>query len=173
MSTDFREYSAAFHDHQNDLMHYGVKGMKWHKRKTGLKTVSAPTANMRFANTIENKKGNEEAAHMYNRLAGYSNKQLERIAKNEGARNDEGKHINLNVADIAENTLANRSAGIVKRRKDGSGVTDAVNKAIEQKKKKSLTGVAKKYTAKELEKKRNKKLINARKAERAYRRGGH
>lgn len=33
MSTDFREYSAAFHDHQNDLMHYGVPGMKWHKRK--------------------------------------------------------------------------------------------------------------------------------------------
>lgn len=26
---DFKEYSAAFHDHQNSLMHYGVKGMKW------------------------------------------------------------------------------------------------------------------------------------------------
>ena len=26
---DFREYSAAFQDHQNDLAHYGVKGMKW------------------------------------------------------------------------------------------------------------------------------------------------
>ena len=31
--TDFKEYSAAFHDHQNELMHYGVKGMKWHKKK--------------------------------------------------------------------------------------------------------------------------------------------
>ena len=28
---DFREYQAAFQDHQNDLMHYGVKGMKWHE----------------------------------------------------------------------------------------------------------------------------------------------
>jgi len=33
--SDFREYRAAFMDHQNDLMHYGVKNMKWghHKRK--------------------------------------------------------------------------------------------------------------------------------------------
>ena len=30
---DFRSYSAAFMDHQNDLMHYGTKGMKWHHHK--------------------------------------------------------------------------------------------------------------------------------------------
>lgn len=29
---DFKEYSAAFHD-QNDLMHYGVKGMRWNPNK--------------------------------------------------------------------------------------------------------------------------------------------
>ena len=31
---DFREYAAAFADHQDDLCHYGTKGMKWrhHKR---------------------------------------------------------------------------------------------------------------------------------------------
>ena len=38
---DFREYSAAFMDHQNDLAHYGVKGMKWkhHVRNAGKKAV--------------------------------------------------------------------------------------------------------------------------------------
>lgn len=33
MNNDFHEYSAAFQDHQNDLAHYGVRGMKWKKRK--------------------------------------------------------------------------------------------------------------------------------------------
>lgn len=37
MSTDFREYSAAFHDHQNDLMHYGIPGMKWRHHRRSLK----------------------------------------------------------------------------------------------------------------------------------------
>ena len=26
---DFREYRSAFLDRQDDLRHYGVKGMKW------------------------------------------------------------------------------------------------------------------------------------------------
>lgn len=30
---DFKEYSAAFHDRQDSLMHYGVKGMKWDPSK--------------------------------------------------------------------------------------------------------------------------------------------
>lgn len=29
---DFREYSAAFSHHNSDLMHYGVKNMRWRKR---------------------------------------------------------------------------------------------------------------------------------------------
>lgn len=29
---NFKEYSAAFHE-KNDLMHYGVKGMKWNPNK--------------------------------------------------------------------------------------------------------------------------------------------
>lgn len=33
MNNDFHEYSAAFQDHQNDLAHFGIKGMKWKKRK--------------------------------------------------------------------------------------------------------------------------------------------
>ena len=38
---DFKEYSAAFHDRQNELMHYGVPGMKWDpskRKKNGQKT---------------------------------------------------------------------------------------------------------------------------------------
>lgn len=30
---DFREYSAAFHAQNDDIMHYGVKGMKWDPNK--------------------------------------------------------------------------------------------------------------------------------------------
>lgn len=33
MNNDFHEYSAAFHDHQNDLAHYGIKGMRKGVRK--------------------------------------------------------------------------------------------------------------------------------------------
>lgn len=38
---DFREYQSAFLDHQDDLMHYGVKGMKWDhkKRQPGAKPM--------------------------------------------------------------------------------------------------------------------------------------
>jgi len=38
--TDFKEYSAAFYDHQNELMHYGVKGMKWHHYKRRLQEIT-------------------------------------------------------------------------------------------------------------------------------------
>lgn len=39
---DFREYQSAFLDHQDDLMHYGVRGMKWkhQRRKPGAKAMS-------------------------------------------------------------------------------------------------------------------------------------
>ena len=30
---DFKEYSAAFHAQNDDIMHYGVKGMKWDPSK--------------------------------------------------------------------------------------------------------------------------------------------
>lgn len=33
MSNDFREYSAAFYATNNDLLHYGVMGMKWGVRR--------------------------------------------------------------------------------------------------------------------------------------------
>lgn len=41
---DFREYSAAFHAQNDDLMHYGVKNMRWHhhKRKPGDRKLKDP-----------------------------------------------------------------------------------------------------------------------------------
>lgn len=45
---DFREYSAAFNDHQNDLAHYGIKGMKWrhHKNRLGVGGLINPLIKM-------------------------------------------------------------------------------------------------------------------------------
>lgn len=45
--SDFREYKAAFLE-QNDLKHYGVKGMKWEhkKRKPGAKQVVVDDSNL-------------------------------------------------------------------------------------------------------------------------------
>ena len=45
--SDFREYKAAFLE-QNDLKHYGVKGMKWEhkKRKPGAKQVVIDDSNL-------------------------------------------------------------------------------------------------------------------------------
>lgn len=39
MNNDFHEYSAAFQDHQNDLAHFGIKGMKWKHRKRQPETL--------------------------------------------------------------------------------------------------------------------------------------
>lgn len=44
---DFREYHAAFQENLEDLMHYGVKGMRWHKRKPGKKNI--------FTNILESR----------------------------------------------------------------------------------------------------------------------
>lgn len=34
---DFREYSAAFHAQNDDILHYGVPGMKWRHHRRSLK----------------------------------------------------------------------------------------------------------------------------------------
>lgn len=57
---DFKEYSAAFHDHQNELMHYGVPGMTWDpskKKKNGQKTEQRKKKN---GQKIEEQKKKED-----------------------------------------------------------------------------------------------------------------
>lgn len=179
MSTDFREYSAAFHDHQNELMHYGVKGMKWHKRKAGLKTLPGPQAPKDYA--VANRPENEaerklmsDAARNYKYLQKATNEQLQRIVDNDDISRQQHKTVDLpngkngntriatgNTYSVALNILRNREKGTEK----------SPSEPLYKKK----TGLQKAATevARKEEKKRNRKLVNARKAERAYRRGGH
>lgn len=53
---DFKEYSAAFQDHQNSLMHYGVKGMKWDpskkKKTTSKEEDTASEQRKNVVNTV-------------------------------------------------------------------------------------------------------------------------
>lgn len=52
---DFKEYSAAFHE-KNDLMHYGVKGMKWNPNKKKRAAETTIDDNKK----IDNKKSEED-----------------------------------------------------------------------------------------------------------------
>lgn len=58
---DFREYSAAFHAQNDDLMHYGVKGMKWkhHKVRMG-GVVGLVDSFMKVRRRKEKKEENKE-----------------------------------------------------------------------------------------------------------------
>lgn len=176
MSNDFKEYSAAFHDRQDSLMHYGVKGMKWDPSKRRRHGQTDPTggANVKttISDTYEDKKTIESTLPKYRKLNTFSDKRLAQISNNQlNTYYKTNKH-GQTIRDMADYLIDARKNGEIKRRRDGSGVTDVVDKAIEKKKKKSLTGIVKKASRK-LEKRRNKERTNARKAEQAYRRGGN
>lgn len=57
---DFKEYSAAFMDHQDDLAHYGVKGMKWHNRKAQVGGAIGLVGSLIRANRKKNRNNEEE-----------------------------------------------------------------------------------------------------------------
>jgi hypothetical protein len=183
MSTDFKEYSAAFHDHQNSLMHYGIPGMKWHKRKAGLKFMQRPDSPRRLgAGYMESKESdilNRLDAKMARKLDKLSNSQLRRISNNETAENDRSRHVPSGHGTYYENNTANIANNVLKERKEsgrkpvkGSSMSDIVKKSKEQTGFKTAASVVAKSAARKEEKRRNKKLHEARKAERAYRRGG-
>lgn len=163
MSTDFREYSAAFHDHQNDLMHYGVKGMKWDPSKKKKKLISE----------VADKEGIDAVrrdAKYEKQMSKFSSKQLNTILSDRDrfhfdrvVQHPDGSRTMISDArDAARKVLLDRDDGKAKE-------------PTNPYKPKKRTGLQKAATsvARKEEKKRNKKLINARKAERAYRRGGH
>ena len=180
MSNDFKEYSAAFHDRQNSLMHYGVKGMKWDPSKRRRRGQTDPTGGPgvpRLAGTERYEIPAFKKASQLNRL---SNSDLKKIANNEAAGNDDKKlfntkngHASASLAGIASTVSDLRESGKLKSNHKGNAFSDVLKKAKDEKKKKSLTGIAKKHASRKLEKRRNKERTNARKAEQAYRRGGH
>lgn len=177
MSNDFREYSAAFHDRQNSLMHYGVKGMKWdpskRRRRGQTDPTGGPKAKMTISDAGEDKKTIKSTLSKYPKLNTFSDKRLAQISNDQLATDFKTNKHGQNIRDMADYIIEARKNGETKRHRDGSGVTDVVDKVIEKKKKKSLTGIAKKHASRKLEKRRNKERTNARKAEQAYRRGGH
>ena len=69
--TDFKEYKAAFLE-QNDLKHYGVKGMKW-----GVKTKGTNSSNggFNFSGRDDEKKKRENAL-MYQKYPGRGSAEL-------------------------------------------------------------------------------------------------
>ena len=180
MSNDFREYSAAFHDRQNSLMHYGVKGMKWDPSKRRRRGQTDPTGGPgvpSLAGTERHYIPLLKKSNQFNRL---SNSDLKKIANNESAAYDEKKlydtkngYASRDLASIASDIYDLRKSGELKSNHKGNVFSDALKKAKDEKKKKSLTGIAKKHASRKLEKRRNKERTNARKAEQAYRRGGH
>ena len=127
---------------------------------------------MTISDAYEDKKTIDKTLSNYRRMNTFSDKRLAQISNDQLLTDVKINRHGLNLRDMADFLIDARKNGETKRHRDGSGVTDVVDKVIEKKKKKSFAGIAKK-TSRKLEKRRNKERTNARKAEQAYRRGGH
>ena len=167
MSTDFKEYSAAFHDHQNELMHYGVKGMKWHKRKPGAKIISEVAYN---ANKDEINWIRREAKYKKDLSKLSSDQLLKKIRDTDNTYEFDRVINNGNGSSTLTSDRRRFASDILYDREHGKA-----SEPTDPYKPEKKTGVQKaaKMAARKEEKKRNRKIMNLRKAERAYRRGGH
>lgn len=171
MSTDFREYSAAFHDHQNDLMHYGVKGMTWDPSKRRRRGQTDPTGGYKAKMTVSDVYGDKKDHDNATRLAPEFNKlrtgQLKEMLDKPGSHPAEEGLVSM--------ILDRRSSGEDKKR-GNSTMGSIVESAKKKKSNKSVTSVlknAKRSKDKEKSVKEAKRRRQAHLAERAYRRGGH
>lgn len=69
--SDFREYSAAFHYTNDDILHYGVKGMRWNHHKNVPRSMAKNSLNSYFTRSN------------YYRLSGRGQLKPEQVLANE------------------------------------------------------------------------------------------
>lgn len=173
---DFKEYSAAFHAQNDDIMHYGVKGMKWDpsKRRRRGQTLPGPQAPRDVSNAYadkEDKKFMRIDSKYTRELSKLSSDQLDKRIRNRAEASDFDRV--SRYADGSANLVSDKDriarSILVSRQR---GEAEEPKEEYKAKKETSLHKAAKK-AARKKEKRRNKERTNARKAEQAYRRGGH
>lgn len=85
---DFREYSAAFHAKQSDILHYGVLGMKWGVRRHKLTDGSSDRKLTRDLNGLD-----KQRARSLNATE-YAQKRIKKLKK--------GKHTARKAKKLAQ-----------------------------------------------------------------------
>lgn len=168
---DFREYSAAFHAQNDDVLHYGVKGMKWKHHKLPLGGVIGLGKGLVRLGRVKRKESDDE--------------QPDRGRYADSARAaEQAKTVEKNRSDlknvIETANLLHKDYKIQKKwKKQAFEKTAKQGLADDQFKKEMATHDKAKRASlkdKELDKERKRRqriAANHRKAEQAYRRGGH
>lgn len=83
---DFREYSAAFHEQNDDLRHYGVLGMKWGRRKNKL-TAGENARQIEYnLNTLDRQKARNSYA------MDIASRKISKLTKKSDRLKAKGKH---------------------------------------------------------------------------------
>lgn len=114
MNNDFHEYSAAFQDHQNDLAHFGIKGMKWKKRK--IRNAAS--------NVVEDAKAGIRSARREERRNKNSN-----LFSSDMSAADRVKYKGLNKVARKASKAANKATGHDKYLEEKEKMTNRNNKA--------------------------------------------
>lgn len=128
---DFREYSAAFQDHQNDLAHYGVKGMKWkhHVRNAALRAEGIAWKNRPERGQYRDRYHSQDSGNP--REAG-SNTSRDRYHSYGSGNPRRGKYENRKTVDISIKTptINTKSiAGEVKKQKEINEIKRTSNRS--------------------------------------------
>ena len=106
---DFKEYQAAFQDHQNDLAHFGILGMKWGVRND--KKTAAPRRPQNTNNVMSTKTTTRGNTTKITSRTGNQKASLT-IKRNRGAKLV-AKTENTKIKVLVANT-ANVSAGAMR-----------------------------------------------------------
>lgn len=168
---DFKEYSAAFHNQNDSLMHYGVKGMHWDpskKRRHGqTDPTGGPKAKMTVSDVYRDKKDHDKATRLASEFNKLRTGQLEEMFNKPGGHPAE--------KGLISTILDRRYSGEDKKR-GNSTMGSIVESAKKKKSNRSVTSVlkkAKRSKDKEKSVKEAKRRRQAYLAEKAYKRGGH